>query len=98
MVVILLAIVGFIGYNGVNTINSELDSILTGDVPMANNVAGYADGDPDKRGCGQYHMVLGRQMQRLILKNQRQDFEKAEAALLSMDLSAEEKKDVEDIE
>lgn len=40
LVVILLVIVGFLGYNGVNTINSELDDILSNDVPMANNIAG----------------------------------------------------------
>ena len=38
-VVILLAIVGFVGYNGVTSVNAELSDILNNDVVMKENVA-----------------------------------------------------------
>jgi methyl-accepting chemotaxis protein len=96
VVVILLAIVGFLGYNGVNTINSELDDILTNDVPMANNVAGMQTAILTSADAVNSY-GLGEADAKMDFEQSKTDFEKAEAALLAMDLDAEEKKDLADI-
>ncbi|VVB88088.1 Sensory rhodopsin II transducer [uncultured archaeon] len=96
-VVILLGIVGIVGYNGIATINSELGSILGSDVPTANAIADMQmailsmSDSVNSYGLGQAN---GKDDYATAKKN----YEKAKTTLAGMDLSAEEKQYVADIE
>lgn len=96
VVVVLLAIVGIIGYNGVMSVNEDLDG-LNGDQNMANeakkmeialitiadSINSYALGEADAR--EDYEAA-------------KKDFDKAKTALLGMDLVGEEKQYMAEIE
>ncbi|VVB88100.1 Sensory rhodopsin II transducer [uncultured archaeon] len=97
IVVLLLAIVGFVGYNGITTINAELGSILGSDVPTANAISDMQTAiltmsdSVNSYGLGQAN---GKDDYATAKKN----YEKAKTTLTGMDLSAEEKQYVADIE
>ncbi len=95
-VVILLAVVGFIGYNGVTAINSELDGIVSNDVVMADSVmemkiAGLQASDA----VGEH--ILGQAGAREQFDSSIKNFEQFESKLKSMELNDEEKQDLAEI-
>ncbi|VVB88094.1 Sensory rhodopsin II transducer [uncultured archaeon] len=96
-VVILLAVVGIIGYNGISTINSELGSILSSDVPTANTI-----GDMQTAILTMSDSVnsygLGQASGKDDYEKAKKNYETAKSSLLGMELSAEEKQRVSDIE
>ncbi len=97
IVVILLVIVGIIGYNGVAVINSHLDEIVNDHVVMtkavkdmkaANLIASDAIGEH----------ILGNKEAKQLLEDGFKEFEKQKSAIDGMALSDEEEKDMANIE
>jgi len=90
LVVILLGIVGFIGYDGITSINSKLDQILNGDLVMKDHVANMqtaaltAADSINSYGLGETGAKDDHQK---ALK----DFEQAKNSLLATNLDANEK-------
>jgi methyl-accepting chemotaxis protein len=96
-VVILLAIVGFVGYNGVSSVNAELSSILNNDLVMKENVANMqtailtSSDALNSYGLGQ---AGAKEAHQQALK----DFEQAQTSLQAMDLDPKEKEMMAGIE
>ena len=96
IVVVLLAIVGLVGYNGISEINSGLVGIISNDVVMADSVmemkiAGLTASDS----IGE--QLLGEADAREQFETSIKNFEEFESKINSMDLNDEEKKDMADI-
>ncbi|MFZ3384490.1 MAG: methyl-accepting chemotaxis protein, partial [Candidatus Methanoperedens sp.] len=96
IVVVLLVIVGLVGYNGISVINSELAGIVNNDVVMADSamemkIAGLMASDS----IGE--QLLGQSDAREQFKTSIKKFEDFESKINYMDLNDEEKKDMADI-
>ncbi|MCZ7402757.1 MAG: methyl-accepting chemotaxis protein, partial [Candidatus Methanoperedens sp.] len=96
-VVILLAIVGFVGYNGVASVNAELSSIVNNDFVMKENIANMqtailtSSDSLNSYGLGQ---AGAKEAHQQALK----DFEQAQKSLQAMNLDPKEKEMLAGIE
>ena len=96
-VVILLVIVGFVGYNGITSVNSEMNDILNNDLVMKENAANMqtailtSSDSLNSYGLGQ---AGAKEAHQQALK----DFEQAQTSLLAMNLDPKEKEMMAGIE
>ncbi len=96
-VVILLAIVGVVGYNGISSINAELNNILSNDVVMASNAAAMQTAILTMADSVNSY-GLGEAGAKADYDKAKKDFEKAKTALLGMELSDVEKEHLSQVE
>ena len=90
LVVILLGIVGFVGYNGITQINTKIDKILNDDMVMKNLVA-----DMQTAALGNGDAInsygLGQADAKNEIEKTKIDFERAKTSLLATNLDPQEK-------
>jgi methyl-accepting chemotaxis protein len=97
LVVILLAIVGYIGYYGTSQINSELKAITQDHVVMTVTVKDLKDANMQANDAYGEH-ILGNPDAKSGLEEAYKMFDQHKAKLLGMDLTPEEKNDIANIE
>ena len=90
IVVILLTIVGFVGYNAVNSVNDNLDEILSSEVVMTNLVQSMQY-SVVSMGDSVNSYALGETDAKEDYEAARKDFDTAHEKLAGMDLTEEEK-------
>lgn len=97
LIVILLAIVGFVGYNGVAAINHELDLLISDHVVTTNAVKDMKAANMVANDAFGEH-ILGNNGAKQQLDDAYKEFEKQKSVIKGLDLTDEEKQDIANIE
>lgn len=97
VVVILLAVVGFVGYNGITTVKSELDEITADRVVETVIVKDMKVANMQANDAYAKH-IFGNPGAKEELESAYKDFENQKSRILGMDLNAEERQHLANIE
>ena len=97
LVVLLLSIVGYVGYNGINKITTELNEITGDHVVMTLAVKDMKDANMQANDAYIEHLLANPDAKKEQDKSY-QDFETTKSKILAMQITAEEKQDIETIE